>query len=62
MLFDVNSMKEKLMRTCSRILSKHTSKNLSVDAGLQKAKGFFKTDALYRTVKKQAKPSKRLEQ
>ena len=51
-LFYVKSMKAKLMETCSQISSKHTFKKLSVDAGFQKAKGFFKMDALYKTVKK----------
>ena len=34
---------------------KHTFKKLSVDARFQKAKGFFKMDVLYKTVKKQDK-------
>ena len=36
-------------------LTKHTFKKLSVDARFQKAKGFFKMDVLYKTVKKQDK-------
>ena len=47
----VNSMKTKLMETCYQISSKHTFKKLSVDARFQKAKGFFKIDVLYKTVK-----------
>ena len=54
-LFYANSMKTKLMETCSQILSKHNFKKLSVDAGLQKAKGFLKMDILYKTVKRQDK-------
>ena len=35
-----------------QISSKHTFMKLSVDAGFQKKKGFFKVDVLYKTVKK----------
>ena len=54
-LFYANSMKTKLMETCSQILPKHNFKKLSVDAGFQKAKGFLKMDILYKTVKRQDK-------
>ena len=40
------------METCFQISSKHTFMKLSVDAGFQKKKGFFKVDVLYKTVKK----------
>ena len=43
------------METCSQISSKHSLKKLSVDAGFQKAKVFFKMDVLYKTVKRQDK-------
>ena len=61
-LFYVKSMKAKLMETCSQISSKHTFKKLSVDAGFQKAKGFFKMNVLYKTVKRQDKLWIQLEQ
>ena len=61
-LFNVNSMKAKLMETCSQISSKHTFKKLSVDAGFQKANDFFKTDVLHKTVKGQDKLWIHLEQ
>ena len=55
LVFYVNSMKVKIMETCSQILSNHTFKKLLVDAGFQEVKGFFKMDILYKTVKKQGK-------
>ena len=54
-LFYMNSIETKLMETCYQVSTKHTFKNFSVDAGFQKAKGFFKMDVLYKTVKRQDK-------
>ena len=48
-------MKKKLIDICSQISSKHTLKKVSVDIGFQKAKGSFKMDVLYKTVKRQYK-------
>ena len=62
LLFYVNSMKVKSMETCSQISLKHTFKKLSVDAGFQKAKGFFKMNVLYKSVKRQDKLWIQLEQ
>ena len=51
----MDSIETKLMETYYQVSTKHTFKKLSVDAGFQKAEGFFKMDVLYKTVKKQDK-------
>ena len=55
-------LKVKLMETYSQISSKHTFKKISVDAGFQNGKGFFKMDVLYEIVKEQEKLWIQLEQ